>query len=111
MCFGVFRAHFSQDSRTHICNADLGIDVHGIDTCFDVNCQYYVYCCAAQSRLSLDDVATAAATFSNLNAQSFHDAALESKHVVERGGGSGGNASESDWHALKLPRTQRRRGS
>ena len=30
--------------------------------------------------------------FSNVNAQSFHDAASESKHMVARGGGSGGNA-------------------
>ena len=31
--------------------------------------------------------------------------------MEQRRGGSEGNASESDWHALKGPRTQRRRVS
>ena len=57
------------------CNVDLRIDFDRIGTSFDIVNVYYW--CVLLSCVSLDDRTTAVAMFSNLKAQSFHDAALE----------------------------------
>ena len=62
------------------CNVDLRIDFDRIGTSFDiVNVQYWCVLLSYPVKSSSRRWTTAAAMFSNLKAQSFHEAALESK--------------------------------